>query len=173
MRRPCYATTLARLSIAALFAFAATGAGAQQAGRAITIVVPYTPGSGPDILARTIGDELQQRWSQPVVIDNKPGASGSIGTHFAARAAPDDLTVMMTTNPFTNNVSLFKALPYDPVKGFVPIVHVATGTMALAVHPSVPVNSAAAFIAHLKAHPGELNYGSPGTGKTHHLAMEP
>src|SRR3989440_9530594 len=103
MRSPRYATTLARLSIAGLFAFAATSTDAQQAGRAITIVVPYTPGSGPDILARTIGDELQQRWAQPVVIDNKPGASGNIGTQAAARAAPDGQTVMMTTNPFTNN----------------------------------------------------------------------
>src|SRR3954467_8518728 len=108
MCNPRYATTLARLSIAALFAFEAPGAGAQQAGRAITIVVPYTPGSGPDILARTIGGGLQQRWAQPGVIDNKPGASGNIGTPFAARAAPDGQTVMMTTNPFTNNASLFK-----------------------------------------------------------------
>src|SRR2546421_7665789 len=172
MRSPRYATTLARLSIAALFAFAATGAGAQQAGRAITIVVPYTPGSGPDILARMIGDELQQRWGQPVVIDNKPGASGNIGTQLAARATPDGHTVMMTTNPFTNNVSLFKTLPYDPVKSFAPIVPVANGTMALAVHPSVPANSAAEFVAYLRAHPGELNYGSPGSGTPHHLAME-
>jgi len=158
--------------ITVLLAFAATVADAQQAGRAITIVVPYTPGSGPDILARTIGDELQQRWGQPVVIDNKPGASGNIGTQLAARATPDGHTVMMTTNPFTNNVSLFKTLPYDPVKSFAPIVPVANGTMALAVHPSVPANSAAEFVAYLRAHPGELNYGSPGSGTPHHLAME-
>src|SRR5437667_4124598 len=120
--------TLARLCVAALLTFAAAAASAQQAGRAISIVVPYTPGSGPDILARTIGDELQQRWGQPVVIDNKPGASGNIGTQLATRAAPDGHTVMMTTNPFTNNLSLFKSLLYDPVKSFVPIVHVATGT---------------------------------------------
>src|SRR3989440_6685160 len=172
MRSPRYATTLARLSIAALFAFAATGASAQMAGRPITVVVPYTPSSGPDILARTIGDELQQRWGQPFVIDNKPGASGNIGTQPAARATPDGHTVMMTTNPFTNNVSLFKTLPYDPVKSFAPIVPVANGTMALAVHPSVPANSAAEFVAYLRAHPGELNYGSPGSGTPHHLAME-
>src|SRR2546423_13950538 len=160
-------TRLARLCIAGLFVLAPAAARAPPAGRAITIVVPYTPGSGPDILARTIGDELQQRWSQPVVIDNKPGASGSIGTQLAARAAPDGLTVIMTTNPFTNNVSLFKALPYDPVKGFVPIAHVATGTMALAGHPSGPADSAPAFIRHLKPPPGELNYGSPGSGTAH------
>lgn len=163
---------LARLGIAAALVLAAAAVAAQPAGRPITIVVPYTPASGPDILARTIAEELQQRWNQPVVIDNKPGASGNIGTVQAARAAPDGLTILMTTNPFTNNVSLFKALPYEPVKGFAPIIHVANGTMALAVHPSVPANSAQEFIAFLKAHPGELNYGSPGSGTPHHLAME-
>ena len=159
------------LAAAALLA-TPLGASAQQAGRAITIVVPYTPGSGPDILARTIGEELQQRWNQPVVIDNKPGASGNIGTQLAARGAPDGHTILMTTNPFTNNVSLFKNLPYDPVRSFTPIVHVATGTIALVVHPSVPAKSTKEFIDHLKARPGELNYGSPGAGTPHHLAME-
>jgi len=166
------ATMLTRLCLAALLALAATAARAQQPDRPITIMVPYTPGSGPDILARVIGDELQQRWRQTVLIDNKPGASGNIGTQLAARAAPDGQTILLVSNPFTNNVSLFKSLPYDPVKGFAPIVHVANGTMALAVHPSVPARSAAEFIAYLKAHPGELNYGSPGIGTPHHLAME-
>ena len=86
---------------------------AQQPGRPITIVVPFTPGSGPDILARLIGEEIQARWSQPVVVDNKPGASGNIGAQMAARAAPDGHTILMTTSPFTNNASLFKTLPYD------------------------------------------------------------
>ena len=163
---------LLRLCVAAFVALAATAAGAQQAGRPITIMVPYTPGSGPDILARVIGDELQHRWGQTVIIDNKPGASGNIGTQLAARAAPDGHTVMLISNPFTNNVSLFKSLPYDPINSFVPIVHVANGTMALALHPSVPAASIAEFIVYLKAHPGELNYGSPGIGTPHHLAME-
>jgi tripartite-type tricarboxylate transporter receptor subunit TctC len=163
---------LTRLCLAALLTLAGAAAHAQQPDRPITIMVPYTPGSGPDILARVIGDELQQRWRQTVLIDNKPGASGNIGTQLAARAAPDGQTILLVSNPFTNNVSLFKSLPYDPVKGFAPIVHVANGTMALAVHPSVPARSAAEFIAYLKAHPGELNYGSPGIGTPHHLAME-
>src|SRR5687767_11677041 len=75
------------------------GALAQTAGRTITIVVPFTPGTGPDILARTIGEEIQQRWKQPVVVDNKPGASGNIGTQVVARAAPDGHTLLMTSNP--------------------------------------------------------------------------
>ena len=151
---------------------AAFPAAAQQSGRVITIVVPFTPGSGPDTLARLIAEEIQVRWSQPVVVDNKPGASGNIGTQFAARSAPDGHTILMTTSPFTNNASLFKTLPYDPVKSFDPIAFVATGTLALTVHPSVPVKTTEEFIAYAKERPGQLNYGSPGVGTPHHLAME-
>jgi tripartite-type tricarboxylate transporter receptor subunit TctC len=160
------------LVAAALLALPLAAAHAQQPGRAITIVVPYTAGAGPDILARAIGEELSQRWNQPVIIDNKPGASGNIGSQQAMRAAPDGHTVMMTTNPFTNNVSLFKNLPYDPQKSFTPIIYVGQGHLALVVHPSVPAKNTKEFIDYLKAHPGELNYGSPGNGTPHHLAME-
>src|SRR5205085_9838186 len=88
---------------------ATSSASAQQPGRAITIVVPYTPGTGPDILARVMGEEIQHRWGQPVIVENKPGASGNIGTQAVARAAPDGHTLMLTTSPFTQNVSLFKS----------------------------------------------------------------
>ena len=145
---------------------------AQQPGRAVTIIVPYTPGSGPDILARLVGEEIQARWSQPVVVDNKPGASGNIGTQLAARSAPDGNTIMMTTNPFASNASLFKSLPYDPVTSFDPIILVGTGALALTVHPSLPVKTAKEFIDYAKERPGQLNYGSPGPGTPHHLAME-
>jgi len=148
------------------------GAKAQVSGRAITIIVPYSPASGPDILARTIGEELQGRWSQPVIIENKPGASGNIGTQAVARASPDGHTVMMISNPFTANISLFKSVPYDPVKSFAPIIRVATGSLALAVHPSMPVHSTNEFIEYVRARPGQLNYSSPGVGVPHHLAME-
>ena len=148
------------------------GANAQISGRPITIVVPFTAGSGPDILARTIGEEIQQRWSQPVVVDNKPGASGNIGAQVASRAAPDGHTLMLTTNPFTANISLFKLVPYDPLKNFAPVIFVGTGALALALHPSLPAASTKEFIDYLKARPGEVNYGSPGVGTPHHLAME-
>jgi tripartite-type tricarboxylate transporter receptor subunit TctC len=160
------------LTAAALLVLPLAAAQAQQPGRAITIVVPYTAGAGPDFLARAIGEELSQRWNQPVIVDNKPGASGNIGAQQAMRAAPDGHTLMMTTNPFTNNVSLFKNLPYDPQKSFTPIVYVGRGHLALVVHPSVPAKNTKEFIEYLKAHPGELNYGSPGNGTPHHLAME-
>jgi tripartite-type tricarboxylate transporter receptor subunit TctC len=145
---------------------------AQAPGRTITIVVPFTPGSGPDILARTIGEELAHHWGQPVVVDNKPGASGNIGAQLASRAAPDGQTVMMTTNPFSANPSLFRSVPYDPIKSFTPIIFVGTGALALALHPSVPATNTQAFIDYLKARPGQVNYGSPGIGTPHHLAME-
>jgi tripartite-type tricarboxylate transporter receptor subunit TctC len=158
------------LALASMASFPAVQA--QVPGRAITIVVPFTPGTGPDILARVIGEEIQSRWNQPVVIENKPGASGNIGTQFVARAAPDGHTLLMTSNPFTANISLLKNVPYDPVKSFTPIIEPGLGNLALAVHPSLPVNSLKEFIEYAKARPGEIDYGSPGVGTPHHLAME-
>jgi tripartite-type tricarboxylate transporter receptor subunit TctC len=158
--------------ITAVIAVSIGGAAAQAPGRTIAIVVPVTPGAGPDIMARTIAEELQERWRQAVVIENKPGASLNIGTQFVARAAPDGHTLLMAANPFTANVSLFKNLPYNPVKSFAPVIKVATGSLGLAVHPSVSAHSTKEFIEYLRARPGQLNYSSPGVGTPHHRAME-
>src|SRR5215475_14954475 len=148
-------------------------AGAQGlSSRAITIVVPYSPGTGPDVIARNIGEELQKRWNQAIVIDNKAGATGNIGTQIAARAAPDGHTLLMTSNNFTTTVSLFNNVPYDPIKSFEPIIGLGAGSLALCVHPSVPVNNVKEFIAYTRLHQGELNYGSPGIGGSHHLAVD-
>jgi tripartite-type tricarboxylate transporter receptor subunit TctC len=140
--------------------------------RPITIVVPFTAGTGIDILARIVGDELQQRWGQAVTIENKPGASGNIGSQYAATRAPDGHTIMMTVNTFVMNVSLFKSVPYDPQKSFAPIAEVAVGALALAVHPSLAASSAQALVALAKANPGKITYASPGRGTPQHLAME-
>jgi tripartite-type tricarboxylate transporter receptor subunit TctC len=153
-------------------ALAPTTATAQQPNRPITIIVPYSPGTGIDILARALGNELTQRWGQPVIVDNKTGASGNIGTGLAARAAPDGNTLLMIAKVFVVNPSLFKNLPYDPIKSFDPIIKLATGSIVLAVHPSVPADTAQAFAAYAKARPGQVNYGSPGFATPHHLAME-
>src|SRR5262249_12910640 len=142
----------------AFSAVSAWNAAGQEPGRPITIVVPYSGGTGPDILARTIGEELQQRRGQAIVIETKPGASGTVGSDIIARAEPDGQTLLMIANAFTANVSLMKSVPYDPVKNFAPIIKVATGSLALAVHPSVPAKSANEFIAYVKARPGQLNY---------------
>jgi tripartite-type tricarboxylate transporter receptor subunit TctC len=115
---------------------------------------------------------LQKRWKQSVVIDNKPGATGNIGAQLVARAAPDGHTLLMTSNPFTINISLFASVPYDPVKSFAPIIDVGAGALVLCVNPSVPATNAQEFIQYAKSRPGTLNYGSPGVGGPHHLAME-
>jgi tripartite-type tricarboxylate transporter receptor subunit TctC len=162
-----------RLCLPMLLGAILDSAGAQGlSSHAITIVVPYTPGTGPDAMARNIGEELQKRWNQAIVIDNKAGASGNIGTQIVARAAPDGHTLLMTSNNFTTTVSLFNNVPYDPIKSFEPIIGLGAGALALCVHPSVPANNLKEFIAYARLHQGQLNYGSPGIGGPHHLAME-
>jgi tripartite-type tricarboxylate transporter receptor subunit TctC len=159
--------------IVGLLALAAQAAQAQGlSDRNIFLVVPFTAGTGPDILARVLGEELRQRWGQAVVVENKPGASGNIGTQAAARATPDGHTLLMTVNTFVMNASLFKTVPYDPQKSFMPIAELATGALALVVHPSLGVSSVEEFVAAAKARPGEINYASPGRGTPQHLAME-
>src|ERR1700710_109324 len=143
-----------------------------QSQQTIPLYVPFTAGTGPDLLARILGEELRQRWNQPVIVENKPGASGNIGTQAAARAAPDGQTLLMTVNTFVMNASLYRSLPYDPETSFVPIVEIATGDIALVVHPSLNVTSFAEFIAAARSKPGEINYASPGRGTPQHLAME-
>jgi len=160
--------------LAALFTVLAGAHGeAQESRRPVTIVVPFSPGTGPDIIARIIAEKLQPKLGQPVIVDNKTGASGSIGSQAVTRAAPDGHTLMVTADPpFTANVSLMKSVIYDPVKGFTPIIEAAVGTLALVVHPSLPANSVKELIAYAKSRPGEVNYASPGVGTPHHLAME-
>jgi tripartite-type tricarboxylate transporter receptor subunit TctC len=148
------------------------GRGRAQSQQTIHLYVPFTAGTGPDLLARLLGEELRQRWNHPVIVENKPGASGNIGTLAAARAAPDGQTLLVTVNTFVMNASLYRAIPYDPETSFVPIVEVATGVLALVVHPSLNVGSFAEFLAAARAKPGEINYASPGRGTPQHLAME-
>jgi tripartite-type tricarboxylate transporter receptor subunit TctC len=141
-------------------------------GQVIRLIVPFTVGTGPDLLARILGEELRQRLNETIIVDNKPGASGNIGTQLAARAAPDGLTLLITVNTFVMNASLFNSIPYDPEKSFAPIAEIATGALALVVNPSVKANSASELIALARSKPGELNYASPGRGTPQHLAME-
>ena len=137
----------------------------------MTIVVPYTAGTGPDILARLVGVRLQPRLRQPVVVDNRAGASGLIGTQAVARAAPDGRTLMLQPNTFVMNASLFQQVPYDPVKGFTPVALLTRGDLALVVHPDVPAKDARAFAELARAKPGEVDYASPGNGTPQHLGM--
>jgi tripartite-type tricarboxylate transporter receptor subunit TctC len=143
-----------------------------QSQQTIRLNVPFSPGTGPDLLARILSEELRQRWNQPVIVENKPGASGNIGTDAAARAAPDGHTLLVTVNTFVMNASIYRSIPYDPEKSFAPIVEIATGVLALVVHPSINVNTFPELIALARNKPGEINYASPGRGTPQHLAME-
>ncbi len=138
----------------------------------ITMIVPFTPGTGIDVLARTLGAKLSQRLGQPVIVENKAGASGNIGTEFVARAAPDGHTLLMTVNTFVMNASLYKNVPYDPVKSFVPIAPTARGVLTFAVNPSFPAKTLREAITLFKNNPGKYSYSSPGNGTPQHLAME-
>ena len=140
--------------------------------RPIRVIVPYTPGTGIDILARVVGQKLSDRLKLAVVVDNRPGASGNIGTEAAGKAAPDGYTLLMTSSTHVTNAALQASIPYDPVKSFTPIGPTAIGNLALVVHPSVPALSVKELVALANKEPGKLNYASPGSGTPHHLAME-
>jgi tripartite-type tricarboxylate transporter receptor subunit TctC len=166
---------MSMLMLLPLAMIGSTGAGGAQASfpdKPIRIIVPFTPGTGIDILARTLGQKMGEDWKTAVIVENKPGASGNIGTEAAAKAQPDGYTLLMTASTIVLNRSLFKSIPYDPVKDFAPVAPLAIGRLALVTHPSVAAKSVNEFIALAKREPGKLNYGSPGNGTPHHLAME-
>ena len=141
--------------------------------RPITLVAPYSAGSGIDILSRVLAERLGARLKQPIIVDNRPGAGGSLGTGYAAKAAPDGYTLLLTGNAFSVAPALYKSLPFDPLKDFTHIAEVATGSMALVVNPKVlPVTNLAELKAAALKNPGKLNYSSAGIGTPHHLGME-
>ena len=137
----------------------------------VKIVVPFTPGTGPDIIARFVAERLSARLGQPVVVENVVGASGNIGSQQVARAKPDGHTLMSSVNTLVMNASLYKNLPYDPVADFVPLGLTAWGALVLVANPGQAPNSLADLIAAAKAQPRTLTYGSPGVGTPHHLSM--
>lgn len=138
----------------------------------VKIVVPFGPGTGPDILGRALGQQLSERWGQPVVVDNRNGASSMIGTKFVAASPPDGHTLMVTANTLVLNKALRPAASYDPVKDVIPVAPLAIGRLSLVAHPSLGVSSVKDLLAKAKAEPGAINYASPGNGTPHHLAME-
>ncbi len=140
--------------------------------RAVHVIVPYTPGTGADILARVLGPRLAERWKSAVVIENRVGATGNIGTEYVAKAAPDGYTLLFTATSFGTNPALVRTLPFDPVKSFAPVVLAATSSVAVIVNPQVPAKSLREFIDLARGSPGQLHYSSPGNGGPQHLAME-
>jgi tripartite-type tricarboxylate transporter receptor subunit TctC len=153
-------------------AFALVGQAQNYPSQAIKIVVPFTPGTGMDTIARAMQPELSKRLGQPVVVENKPGASGNIGADYVAKANADGYTVLMGANTMLIASQLYRSVPFNPIKDFQPVSMAAWGTLMLVANPKVGVKSMQELVARAKAKPGQISYGSPGVGTPHHMAME-
>jgi tripartite-type tricarboxylate transporter receptor subunit TctC len=140
--------------------------------RPVRIIVPLAPGGGSDYTARFIGTRLSERVGQPVVVDNRPAASGIVGTDLVAKANPDGYTLLLAYSTHAQSAQLFNKLPYDPIKDFAPITIVILTPLTMQLHPSVPAKSVKEFIAYAKQNEGKLNYGSSGPGSSPHLTTE-
>jgi len=139
----------------------------------IRMIVPFPPGSSPDLIARIVTEKLAAALGQPVVVENRPGAGGNIGTGMVAKATPDGYTLLFTINgPLVTAPSLYRHLSYDPVKQLAPVTLVATSPNVLVVDARLPAHTLREFVALARSKPGALNYGSVGNGSAAHLAME-
>jgi tripartite-type tricarboxylate transporter receptor subunit TctC len=162
---------------AVLLALLVTGPALAQSGaypnKPIRWVIPFAAGGGTDMIARPIAQKLSERLGQPITYDNRGGGSGLIAGEIVARAAPDGYTLLIpTVSVMAVNQSLFAKMPFDPAKDFTPVTKMVTVPNMLAAHPSFPVRTIPEFVAHVKANPGKVNYGSSGNGAGGHLAME-
>jgi len=158
-----------------MLAVLCAGAGAAQdyPSRPIRVIDSFPAGGNTDVLSRTLGQKLFERWGQPIIVDNRPGAAGNIGAEIAARAAPDGHTLLMgLTTTLAPSMTLFPKLPYDAVRDFAPVGTVASSLLVMLVHPSLPVKSTKDLIVLARARPGELRYASSGVGGPLHLATE-
>ena len=164
--------TLLRGTLAAALAFSATATLAQAyPDKPVTLVVPFAAGSGTDAVARAVAAGLATRLKQPVIVDNKPGASAQVAAQYVAKAKPDGYTLFMTTNTsHSANPALYKSLKYDPIKDFTPVARVGELPFALAVNPAVPAKTLAELLDYARANPGKLSYATPNS--TSLVAME-
>ncbi len=165
------ALALALAASATLPARAQVQPGAAGAA-ALRLIVPFTPGTGIDLIARTVGPKLGERLGRPVVVDNRPGASGNIGTEAVVRAAPNGGTLLVSVNTLVMNRGLYPQLPFDPVKDLMPVSLTSWGQLLLVTPPQTGYRSAGELVAAAQARPGRLNYASPGVGTPHHMSME-
>jgi tripartite-type tricarboxylate transporter receptor subunit TctC len=139
--------------------------------RPITLIVPFPPGSTTDLVGRIVQDELAKAFGQPVVIENRGGAGGSVGSEAVARSAPDGYTLLMgTIGTHSINPAVYSKINYDPIKDFEPVIQFGTAPNVLVVHPDLPIKSVDDLIAYIKANPGKVNYGSSGNGTSNHLS---
>ena len=165
MLKTLFATVIAGLA-------ATTASGQTYPTQPIRFIVPFTTGTGMDTIARVAGAKLSARLGQPVVVENRPGASGNIGAAMVAKAAPDGHTLMVSANTMLMAASMYKNVPYDVLQDFTPVTMAAYGTMALVASAKSGLDSIPALIQRAKQAPNKLTYGSPGVGTPHHLAME-
>jgi tripartite-type tricarboxylate transporter receptor subunit TctC len=160
-------------SVASAADRAAKDPGIAYPAKPIRIIITVVPGGGSDFTARAIGQKLTEAWGQQVIIDNRPGGNGVVGMDIAAHATPDGYTIVVgTIGPVAVNPSLYSKLPYDSLKDFAPITRGVSALNVLVVHPSLPAKSVKELVAHAKANPGKLTYGSSGVGFADHLAGE-
>ena len=164
---------LLAVALCACLPLAAAAQAENYPGRSIRIVVPFPPGGATDVAARLLAAKMSEKWGQPVVIDNRAGAGGNVGSDIVAKSAPDGYTLVMgVTGSHAINTSLYSRMPYDPVADFVPISQVAVVPNVVVVHPSVPARTLAELVALAKREPDKLNYASLGNGTAAHLGME-
>ncbi len=163
-RRDCLALAIA--------GFWPAWSSAQANPNPIKLIVPFTPGTGIDIVARQIGPKLAQKLNRPVVVENRVGASGSIGTEAVVRSAPDGSTLLVSVNTLVMNRALNPGLPFDPLKDLTPVALTSWGELILVTHPKTAWKTAKDLVQAAKAAPGRLNYASPGVGTPHHMSME-
>jgi tripartite-type tricarboxylate transporter receptor subunit TctC len=163
---------LAALGLACACVWPALAHAQDYPSRPIQFIVPYTPGTTGDMLARLLGPKISQRWNVPVVVDNKAGASGIIGTEAVAKAAPDGYTFLFAATSYGTLPAISPKLPYDPIKSFAPVALLGTSAMALVINNAFPASNVREFVAQLKKQPGAVNYATPGAGGSQHLAME-
>jgi tripartite-type tricarboxylate transporter receptor subunit TctC len=159
-----------RTILAAVLLSASVALAQGYPGKALRLIVPFPPGGSNDIVGRMIAAQLGERLGQQVVVDNRGGAGGVLGTELAAKSPPDGYTLLLISVAYAFGPALYKSLPYDPERAFAPVAMLGTGPVALTVHPAVPVESVRELIALAKAKPGMLNYASAGVGSLQHLA---
>jgi tripartite-type tricarboxylate transporter receptor subunit TctC len=169
-----FSNTIWRTLCATTLAVAACSTMAQTyPSRTVTMVVPFSPGGGSDAGARMLAQKLSDKWGQPVIVENKPGAAGMLGADYVARAKPDGYTLLVgNIGTQAINGSLYKKMAYDPVNDFAPVSLIAELPLVMLVHPSVPVKTPQELIAYVKSNPGKVSYSSSGAGSSLHLAAE-
>ena len=170
----CVVFVLSALAVTHALA-AATGAEPQRADypvRPIRVVVAFAPGGAPDAFARIVGQRLTEQLGQPVIVDNRPGATGNIGAELVARATPDGHTLMNATLSLALSPAFYRKLPFDAVASFAPVTMLASVPLVLVAHPNVPAKSVGDLLAYARSNPGKLNYASVGTGSPQHVSAE-